>query len=76
MDSEKIIESIYEKLTTTLTEFENAKTLEERVQQSMIIKNLSKALSVFYAMPGSYQAGDFSDDDEDEITSAIDDALS
>ena len=76
MDTEKIIESICEKLLKTLDSFESSKNLEDQVKQSMIIRNLSKSLGVFYEMPGAYQANDISEDDEDEINNAIDDALS
>ena len=76
MDYQKFIESLENNLTRTLDEITEAKTLEEKVQLSTIIKNLSNSLSIFSTIPGSgYQADDIDEDDEAEINDAIDDTF-
>ena len=47
MDPEKIMEDLFKELTTTLRAMSKAKTIEEKMQYSEIIKNLCDSLGVF-----------------------------
>lgn len=75
MDTNRIIELIDGKLTATLEEMGKAQKLDDQVKQSQVVKNLSEALQVFLSMPCGYQPNDISEDDEAEITTALDDKL-
>lgn len=67
MGSKKIIEAMTKELSLALIALEKAQAVEEKVQQSIIVKNLSQALAVFFSMPGDFQAGEIDKDDEAEI---------
>ena len=71
MDSNTILKQLSKHLTTAITTLEKANDTEEKVKQSVIIKNLSKSMSVFLSMPCGYQADDIDEEDEAEINDAI-----
>lgn len=47
MDPEKIMEGILKELSTTLSSMGKAKTAEEKLQYSEVVKNLCDSLGVF-----------------------------
>ncbi|THB75044.1 MAG: hypothetical protein D6B25_12635 [Desulfobulbaceae bacterium] len=71
MDTNAIIDDLSNQLTAAITALEKASDTEEKVKQSVIVKNLSKSLNVFLTMPVGYQADDVNEDDESEINDAI-----
>lgn len=76
MNSEKVMELLSNELAAALQELEKTSMLEQRVQLSTIVKNLSESLSIFSAIPSSgFQADDISEDDELEINSLLDEKL-
>lgn len=60
MDSEFLMEGMVKELQNALKDMENAQSLEEKREYSLIIKNLSQSLSVFFSM-----AADFMDFEEE-----------
>ena len=61
MDPEKIMDNLFEELGASLKSLSSAKTVEEKVAYSQIIKNLSESLGVFLDL-----AGNMAEYDEDE----------
>ena len=59
MDPEKIMEGLLNKLTTTLKAMSKAKTIEEKMQYSEIIKNLCDSLGVFLNLANDMMGLDF-----------------
>ena len=47
MDTEKIMENLFKELGAALTAISTAKTVEEKVAHSQVIKNLSESLGIF-----------------------------
>ena len=60
MDPEFLIEGMGKELQKALKDMKKAKSLEQRREYSLIIKNLSQSLSVFFSM-----AADFMDFEEE-----------
>jgi hypothetical protein len=50
MDPEKLMDDLSEELSTTLKALNKAKTLDEKLQYSEIVKNLSESLGVFLGL--------------------------
>ncbi len=48
MDPERLMISLSKELDTSLKALAKAKTVEEKVQLSLVVKNLSEALGVFF----------------------------
>ncbi|MGC1403282.1 MAG: hypothetical protein WA974_10190 [Thermodesulfobacteriota bacterium] len=61
MDPEKIMDNLFKELGAALKSISNAKTVEEKVAYSQIIKNLSESLGVFLDL-----AGNMAEYEEDE----------
>jgi len=62
MDPEKIMDGISEEIVTALNAMKKARTSEERLKYSEIIKNLCESLGVFLNLIGDMAPLD--DDDE------------
>lgn len=62
MDSENLMEGISEEMATALKAMRNAKTPEERLIHSEIVKNLAESLGVFLTLVSDM--GLYGDDDE------------
>ena len=50
MDPEKLMDSISKELSTALKAMAKAKTAEEKVQYSQVVKNLCDSLGVFLSL--------------------------
>lgn len=50
MEPEKLMESISDELTSTLKALAKAQTVEEKVQLSIVVKNLSESFGIFIKM--------------------------
>jgi hypothetical protein len=61
VDPEKIMDNLFKELGAALKSLSSAKTVEEKVAYSQIIKNLSESLGVFLDL-----AGNMAEYDEDE----------
>ena len=59
MDPEKIMEDLFKELTTTLKAMSKAKTIEEKMQYSEIVKNLCDSLGVFLNLVNDMMGLDF-----------------
>ncbi|MCP4342671.1 MAG: hypothetical protein GY799_28265 [Desulfobulbaceae bacterium] len=64
MDPEKLMEGISNEMATALKAMEKAKTPEEKLVHSEIVKNLSQSLGVFLNLVSSM---DLYDDDGEPI---------
>jgi hypothetical protein len=47
MEPDKIMENLFKELGVALKALSNAKTVEEKVSHSQVIKNLSESLGIF-----------------------------
>ncbi len=65
MDPEKIMDGLAEELTNALKTMSQAKTVEEKVAYSQVIKNLCESLGVFLDAAGNALAYEDYDEDED-----------
>ena len=59
MDPEKIMEDLLNELAITLKAMSKAKTIEEKMQYSEIIKNLCDSLGVFLNLANDMMGLDF-----------------
>lgn len=50
MEPEKLMENLSNELAATLKALSKAKTAEEKVQLSIVVKNLSESLGIFLRM--------------------------
>ncbi len=50
MEPEKLMENLSNELAATLKALAKAKTAEEKVQLSIVVKNLSESLGIFLRM--------------------------
>lgn len=50
MEPEKLMENLSNELAATLKALAKAKTVEEKVQLSIVVKNLSESLGIFLRM--------------------------
>jgi len=76
MDSEKIVDLLSKELVSATEEMSKTEVLEQKVQLSKLIVNLTETLNVFSSMPGAgFQATDINEDDEIEINDLLDEKL-
>ena len=61
MDTEKIMENLFKELGVALKAISNAKTVEDKVAHSQIIKNLSESLGVFLDLATTIMEVDLDD---------------
>ena len=59
MDLEKIMDGLLKELTTNLKAMSKAKTMEEKMQYSEIIKNLCESMGVFLNLANEMMGLDF-----------------
>ena len=64
MDPEKIMDELSKELDNAIKAMSKAKTVEEKVAHSEIVKNLSKSLGVFFDFASNMMDLDFEDDDD------------
>jgi hypothetical protein len=62
MDTEKIMENLFKELGAALEAISTAKTVEDKLAHSQIIKNLSESLGIFLDLATTIME----DDDIDE----------
>ncbi|MBN2373921.1 hypothetical protein JXL19_09065 [bacterium] len=61
MDPEKIVNSLFEELNNELKAMAKAKTIEEKIQYSQIVNNLSESLGVFLNVASDMMSLDLED---------------
>jgi hypothetical protein len=66
MNPEKVVEDLIKELNVALKAMSKAKTVEEKVVHSQIVKNLCESLGVFLNAASNMMENDFDDFDEDE----------
>lgn len=66
MNPEKLMEDLMKELGVALKAMSKAKTVEEKLVHSQIVKNLCESLSVFLNLASSMMENDFDDFDEEE----------
>ena len=64
MDPEKMMEDLSKELNHALSAMSKAKSVEDKVAYSQIVKNLSESLGVFFDFASNMMDLDF-DEDED-----------
>lgn len=63
MEPEKIMEGMSEELFAAIKAMAKAKTVEEKVAYSQVVKNLSESMGVFLSLAGDMmEEYDFEDD--------------
>ncbi|MBU1140565.1 MAG: hypothetical protein KKD01_04130 [Proteobacteria bacterium] len=63
MDPEKLMDALSKELSVTLKAMAKAKTPEEKLQYSEIVKNLSESLGVFLTLISDMAPYDFDEED-------------
>ena len=63
MDPEKLMDSLSKELSVSLKAMAQAKTPEEKVQYSQVVKNLCDSLGVFLNLATEMMGYDADDDD-------------
>ena len=63
MDPEKIMDDLSRELADTLKLMKKARTAEEKLAYSQVVKNLSESLGVFLNLISGIMGMDFDDDD-------------
>jgi len=63
MDPEKLMDSLSKELSVSLKAMAKAKTPEEKVQYSQVVKNLCDSLGVFLNLATEMMGYDADDDD-------------
>ncbi len=63
MDPEQIMDDLSRELTETLKKMRKAKTAEEQLAYSQVVKNLSESMGVFLRLISDMMGMDFDDDD-------------
>ena len=63
MDPEQIMDDLSRELTETLKQMRKAKTAEEQLAYSQVVKNLSESMGVFLRLISDMMGMDFDDDD-------------
>lgn len=64
MEPERLMISLSKELDASLKALAKAKTVEEKVQLSLVIKNLSESLGVFFKIVADMMPyGEYGDDD-------------
>jgi len=66
MNPEKVMEDLIKELNVALKAMSNAKTVEEKVVHSQIVKNLCESLGVFLNLASQMMENGLDDFDEDE----------
>ena len=61
MEPEKIMDNLSKELSAAIKAMSKAKTVEEKVAYSQIVKNVSKSMGVFFNLASAMMA--ISDDD-------------
>ncbi|MFZ5765040.1 MAG: hypothetical protein ACOY4H_05515 [Thermodesulfobacteriota bacterium] len=62
MDPEKIINSLSQELESAFMAMAKAKTVEEKLQHSQIVRNLCESLGVFFNLATEMMPEDFDDE--------------
>lgn len=62
MDSEKILDGLAKELSIALKAMAKAKTVEEKLTHSQIVKNLSDSLGVFFGLASEMMEFDMGED--------------
>jgi len=62
MNPEKVMEGLIKELNAALKAMSNAKTIEERLTHSQIVKNLCESLGVFLDLARDMMDHDFDDE--------------
>lgn len=63
MDPEKLLDDLSKELSATLKAMAKAKTVEEKLHYSEIVKNLSESLGVFLSLISDMAPYGFDDED-------------
>ncbi len=63
MDPEQIMDDISRELTETLKKMRKARTAEEKLAYSQVVKNLSESMGVFLRLVSDMMGMDFDEDD-------------
>jgi len=66
MDPEKIIENLITELNKAVKEMSKAKTAEDKVAHSQVVKNISESLGVFFKLAGDMFGYDMDDDGDED----------
>jgi hypothetical protein len=64
MDPEKLMDDLSKEITSALKAMAKAKTLEEKVQYSQVVKNLCESLGVFLGLISDMAPYGFDDDEK------------
>jgi len=67
MNPEKFMEDLMKELDVAIKAMSKAKTIEEKVAHSQIVKNLSDALGVFLNLASNMMENDLDDFDENDL---------
>ncbi|MFZ5759461.1 MAG: hypothetical protein ACOY32_07520 [Thermodesulfobacteriota bacterium] len=62
MDPEKIMNSLSQELESAFKAMAKAKTVEEKLQHSQIVRNLCESLGVFFNLATEMMPEDFDDE--------------
>ncbi len=62
MDPDKIMDALSKELTSAMKSMAKAKTVEEKVAYSQIVKNISESLGVFLNVASNMMGLDLDDD--------------
>ncbi len=62
MDPEKIMDDLLKELTSAMKSMAKAKTVEEKVAYSQIVKNISESLGVFLNLASNMMGLDLDED--------------
>jgi hypothetical protein len=65
MDPEALMNSLSEELEKSIEDMRQARTVEERLRHSEIVKNLSESMGVFLKLISDVMSADFDDFDSD-----------
>ncbi len=65
MDPEALMNSLSEELEKSIEDMRQARTVEERLRHSEIVKNLSESMGVFLKLISDVMSADFEDFDSD-----------
>lgn len=62
MDPEKIIDELSKELNAAIKAMSKAKTVEEKIAYSKVVKNISKSLGVFFSFVSDMMGFDLDED--------------
>lgn len=63
MDPDKIMDSLSAELSSAIKAMAKAKTIEEKVAYSKIVKNMSESLGVFLSLASDMMGFDYDNDE-------------